>query len=65
MKQQELHEKVLYPVTRVKAGKAGGSGVLVYSKEDVDNAGKFINIVLTCNTLLMVQFRSRMNGIHY
>ena len=52
MKQQELHEKVLYPVTRVKAGKAGGSGVLVYSKEDSENTGKFINIVLTCQHVI-------------
>ena len=52
MNQQELHEKVLYPVTRVKAGKAGGSGVLVYSKEDSENAGKFINIVLTCQHVI-------------
>ena len=52
LSQQELHEKVLYPVTRIKAGKAGGSGVLVYSKEDPDEAGKFINIVLTCQHVI-------------
>jgi hypothetical protein len=52
MNQQELHEKVLYPVTRVKAGKAGGSGVLVYSKEDPSDAGKFVNIVLTCQHVI-------------
>jgi|TARA_Y100000310_G_scaffold174351_1_gene174431 hypothetical protein len=52
LEQQELHEKVLYPVTRVKAGKAGGSGVLVYSEEDPDNAGKYINIVLTCQHVI-------------
>ncbi|MFH1547600.1 MAG: serine protease [bacterium] len=43
-----LHEKILYPVTRVKAAEAGGSGVLVYSKEDLKEPGKFINVVLTC-----------------
>ena len=52
LSQQELHEKVLYPVTRIKAGKAGGSGVLVYSKEDPDSVGKFINIVLTCQHVI-------------
>lgn len=52
LEQQELHEKVLYPVTRVKAGKAGGSGVLVYSEEDPDEAGKYINIVLTCQHVI-------------
>jgi len=46
--QQELHEKILYPVTRVRAGQAGGSGVLVYSEPDPKNDGNFINIALTC-----------------
>lgn len=52
MNQQELHEKVLYPVTRVKTAKAGGSGVLVYSKEDPENKGQWINIVLTCEHVI-------------
>ena len=46
--QQELHEQILYPVTRVKAQSAGGSGLLVYSKEDPENDGEWINVVLTC-----------------
>ena len=46
MNQTELHEQVLYPVTRVKAGKAGGSGVLVYSEPDSKDETKYINIVL-------------------
>ena len=37
-----LHEKVLYPVVRVRAGQAGGSGVLVYSEPDPKEEGKFI-----------------------
>ena len=52
MNQQELHDKILYPVTRVKAGKAGGSGVLVYSEPDPQNDGKYINIVLTCQHVI-------------
>ena len=52
MNQQELHEKILYPVTRVKAGKAGGSGVLVYSKPDPKDSSKFINIFLTCQHVI-------------
>ena len=44
MNQQELHEKILYPVTRVKTGKAGGSGVLVYSEPDPKEEGKYIKI---------------------
>ena len=48
MNQTELHKQVLYPVTRVKAGKAGGSGVLVYSEPDPKDETKYINIILTC-----------------
>lgn len=43
-----LHEKILYPVVRIRAGKAGGSGVLIYSQPDSQKTGKFINIILTC-----------------
>jgi len=52
MNQQELHQKVLYPVTRVKTSKAGGSGVLVYSQEDPENKGQWINVVLTCEHVI-------------
>ena len=47
MNQKDLHDKVLYPVTRVKTGKAGGSGVLVYSEPDPNDETKYVNIVLT------------------
>jgi len=43
-----LHEKILYPVTRVRAKEAGGSGVLVYSKPDPRQPDHFINLALTC-----------------
>ena len=52
MNQEQLHEKVLYPVTRVRTAKAGGSGVVVYSKEDPDKPGEFINVVLTCEHVI-------------
>ena len=52
MNQKDLHEKILYPVTRVKAGKAGGSGVLVYSEPDPEDSGKYINIILTCQHVI-------------
>ena len=45
---EELHEKILYPVTRVRAGSAGGSGVVVYSKPDPKNPNEYINIAITC-----------------
>ena len=41
---QDLHEKILYPVVRVRSGQGGGSGVLVHSAEDPDNPGEFINV---------------------
>ena len=44
----ELHTRVLYPVTRVRAMNVGGSGVLVYSQPDTKNPGDYINIALTC-----------------
>jgi len=44
----ELRQKVLYPVVRVRTDKAGGSGVLIYSKPDSKDEGKFINVILTC-----------------
>ena len=51
MKNKELHEKILYPVTRVRCGKGGGSGVLVYSKPD-PKTNKYINVVLTCQHVI-------------
>tara|TARA_Y100000310_G_scaffold335333_1_gene417041 strand:+ start:4294 stop:5130 length:837 start_codon:yes stop_codon:yes gene_type:complete len=47
-----LHDKILYPVVRVRAGQAGGSGVLVYSEPDPKDDGKFINILLTCQHVI-------------
>ena len=45
---QEVHDKVLYPVVRVRTGNSGGSGVLIYSEPDPDNEGRYFNIALTC-----------------
>jgi len=45
---EELHSQILYPVTRVRAGNAGGSGVVVYSEPDPKKPNEYINIVLTC-----------------
>jgi len=52
LSQLEIHEKVLYPVTKVMAGNAGGSGVLVYSKEDPNKPGTYVNIALTCQHVI-------------
>jgi len=44
----EIHDKILYPVVRVRSGNAGGSGVLIYSKEDPKHKDQYISIALTC-----------------
>ena len=51
MNNKELHQRILYPVTRVRCGTAGGSGVLVYSEPD-PKTNKYINIVLTCQHVI-------------
>lgn len=57
--QNQLHEKILYPVTRVKAATAGGSGVLIYSREDSEKPGRFINIALTCEHVVDGAIKTR------
>lgn len=47
MNQQQKHEKVLYPVVRVRTDKAGGSGTIIYSKENPDKPGEYLSFVLT------------------
>ena len=44
----DVHEKILYPVTRVRASDSGGSGVIIYSEPDPEHEGQYINIALTC-----------------
>ena len=47
MDQQALHEKILYPVVRVRTEKAGGSGSVIACLEDPDHEGEFQTFVLT------------------
>lgn len=47
MNANELHEKVLYPVVRVRTNKAGGSGTVIYSQPDPGNEGEYLSFVLT------------------
>jgi len=54
-----LHNKILYPVVRVRAGQAGGSGVLIYSEPDPKDDGTFINILLTCQHVIDGAIRIR------
>lgn len=52
MDNQALHERILYPVVRVRAKQAGGSGVLVYSRPDPRDKGRYINVALTCEHVI-------------
>lgn len=52
MERKDIHEKILYPVTRVRASDSGGSGVLVYSEPDPENPNEYINIALTCQHVI-------------
>ena len=52
MERKDIHEKILYPVTRVRASDSGGSGVLIYSEPDPQKPGEFINIALTCQHVI-------------
>jgi len=49
---QAFHEKVLYPVVRVRTEKAGGSGVLIYSEPDTKHPNEYINLALTCEHVI-------------
>ena len=52
MDNNSIHEKILYPVTRVRASDSGGSGVIIYSEPDPKNEGQYINIALTCEHVI-------------
>jgi len=43
------HEDMIYPTVRVRTAKAGGSGLIVYSKPIPDNNGKYETYVMTCH----------------
>ncbi len=46
--QKEFHERIIYPVVRVRTDKAGGSGTVIYSKACPDNPEECLSFVLTC-----------------
>ena len=47
MELKELHERILYPVVRVRTGSAGGSGTVILSQPDSENEGDYQTFVLT------------------
>ena len=48
LNQLELHEKILYPVVRIRTKKAGGSGTVIYSKPDPKNPAEYQSFIMTC-----------------
>ncbi len=46
---KEQHERILYPVVRVRTEKAGGSGTVIYSKPNPDNGEEYQTFILTCS----------------
>jgi len=49
---QERHERILYPVVRVKAEGVGGSGTVIYSQPDPQNEGEYLSFILTCEHVI-------------
>lgn len=45
---KEQHDRILYPVVRVRTTKAGGSGTVIYSKPNPDNQEEYQSFILTC-----------------
>lgn len=48
MNLQEQHQKILYPVVRVRTEHVGGSGTVIYSKPNPENKEEYQSFVLTC-----------------
>jgi hypothetical protein len=46
---EEIHHKIMYPVVRVRTEKAGGSGLIIYSKPTPENPKIFETYVITCH----------------
>ncbi len=44
---KQLHERILYPVVRVRTSKAGGSGTVIMSQPDPENEGDHETFIMT------------------
>ena len=60
-----MHERVLYPVVRVRTDKAGGSGTVIYSEPDPDKSGEYLTFVLTCHHVIAdaIQTKKDWDGL--
>ncbi len=47
MNKLSQHERMLYPVARIRAIDSGGSGTVIYSKPDPQNPGTYLSFILT------------------
>lgn len=62
---KEIHEQVLYPVVRVRTEKAGGTGLIVYSKPTPEDATIYETYVITCHHVIAdaVKFVEKWSSI--
>src|SRR3990167_5171232 len=44
---EQAHKDMLLPVVRIRAGNAGGSGTILYSRDDAEGTGGYSTYVLT------------------
>lgn len=52
MNPKEMHEKVLYPIVRIRTEKVGGSGSVIYSAPSAENPEEFQTFILTCEHVI-------------
>lgn len=45
---REQHKYIIYPTVRVRVGKAGGSGLIVYSDKVPDSEDRYETYIMTC-----------------
>lgn len=49
---KEMHERVLYPIVRVRTEKVGGSGSVIYSAPSADDPEEYQTFVMTCEHVI-------------
>ena len=48
----ELHQKILYPVVRVRTEAAGGSGTVIYSQPNSEKPDEYLSFIMTCEHVI-------------
>jgi len=49
---EEMHQRILYPVVRIRHAKAGGSGTVIFSQPKPEDSEEYENYVLTNNHVI-------------